>query len=906
MAGNSITQSSFSAGELSPSMQGRVDFAKYYNGLRTCRNFIIRATGGVSNRPGTRFVGEVHDSSVKGRMIPFQFSTDQSYVLLFGDRIMRIAANTGAGPGMVIYPEDVVVPSYPVVAMTAAVQSGMMVVVPTTLTIANHTFVDGETVSISGVADGIDGARVITVIDNNTIGVPGLDLVHLGAWTGAGTVTSTRVVAGNIVEIITPFAAADLQKVRFAQCNDVVTFVHPSYPPMQLSRYSHWDWRWSHFTTTGGPFLDVNVDQTKTMIASATTGGVTIKASWDAYNGVQPGELLYLEQAPDSSTRQWEVQKAVNLGDVCKAGAHFYVCTVAGTTGTVQPVHLEGKQRDGNPGVEWEYLHSGSGIVKVTGVSDARNITATVVSTLPSGVAGGTTDLTISAVTAGNNYYNPGTGTMTLSPVKITTSSAHGFASGSIQTVYGVIGIPGANGTWTIDVVGATEFTLRNCYASGTYSGSGYVRTGTTSPPTYKWAFAAWSQAQGYPATVSFFDQRQIFAGTTGRPQTVNMSTTGGYNDFSVSFPILDTDGITFTLAGRERNEIKHVLELRSLLLLTSTGEWIVQGQNDVLTPSSINTKRQGYSGAADLAPLLIDAQAIFLQEKGSQVRSLGYNWQSDAYTGQELSILSRHLFDGHSISAWAYQRTPYGVIYAVRDDGVLLTLTYLPEQDVVGWSRHDTDGCYEDVCCISEGAEDAVYLTVRRTINGVDHRYVERVANRSFTNLKDAFFVDCGLSYNGAPQTTFHGLDHLEGKTVAILADGGVCDTRVVTEGAVTIGIAASTVHIGLPYTAQMETLDLASAQQEIKDKTKISPHISIICDQTSGLKAGPDMDHLIELKQRQFEPYGAAPGMLSGTVNMRIQNTWNKPGRITIAQNQPLPMTILAVIPEVTIGGI
>ncbi|MDQ4678173.1 hypothetical protein, partial [Stenotrophomonas maltophilia group sp. RNC7] len=143
--------------------------------------------------------------------------------------------------------------------------------------------------------------------------------------------------------------------------------------------------------------------------------------------------------------------------------------------------------------------------------------------------------------------------------------------------------------------------------------------------------------------------------------------------------------------------------------------------------------------------------------------------------------------------------------------------MTYVPEQQVQGWHRHTTaaSGKFESVCCVTEEDEDAVYTIVKRTINGQSVRYVERLHSRRVEALEDAFFVDAGLSYSGAPATTFGGLDHLEGEEVNILADGAVMSRQVVTGGEVTLQQPASTVHVGLPITADLVTLPMAFEAQ-------------------------------------------------------------------------------------------
>jgi hypothetical protein len=194
----------------------------------------------------------------------------------------------------------------------------------------------------------------------------------------------------------------------------------------------------------------------------------------------------------------------------------------------------------------------------------------------------------------------------------------------------------------------------------------------------------------------------------------------------------------------------------------------------------------------------------------------------------------------------------------------------------------------------------------VRRTVNGVTKRYIEKLADREFDEIEDAFFVDCGLTYDGAPATVFSGLDHLEGKTVAILADGSKVTPQVVTGGAVTLPYAASKVHIGLPITAEIETLDITiPGAPSIRDNAKNIGRLSVVVEATRGLKAGADADHLEEYGLRGDEAFDTPTAPLTGVMKFTIANTWDANGRVLIRQDQPLPATILAVIPQVSIGS-
>jgi len=761
-------QPSFSGGELAPSLHARVDLAKYAVGLKTCRNFMVQAHGGVANRAGTKFIVETKDSTKTTRLIPFEFNTEQTYILEFGDLKMRVIK---------------------------------------------------------------DGGQVLT-------GSPAAP-----------------------VEITTPYAHTDLANLQFTQSADVMTICHPSHAPKELSRSSHTAWA----------------------ITTITTG--TDMSS--------PGSV--------SSSRQ-------NYDSTNPGTTYDYVVTASDTT------------------IGSESIQSSS--TTITNNSLSTTITNTV---------------SWAAVT-GANMYN---------------------VYKKVGGIYGFVGR--STGTSFID---------NNIQADS-----------TDTPPTNK---ALFNSTDNYPSTVAYYQQRLSFAQSNNDPQKVWMSQTGNYHNFNISTPLKDDDAVTFTIAASQVNEIRHMISLSDLVVLTSGGEWImVASDGRVVTPTSITLKPQGYRGASKVPPLVIGNTILYVQSKGSIIRDLAFALESDTYTGNDLTVLSNHLFAGKQIVEWAYSQAPHSIVWAVLDDGSVAALTYMREHEVWGWSRHDTDGTFESVCSVAEGNEDATYFVVKRTINGTTKRYIERLGSRVFTDVKDAFFVDSGLSYDGthtgstsmtlsggttwkhtedltltaSVASTFvsgdvgntivltigtetlvctikaytsgtvvtirsgrdvptafrsvattswakgvdalSGLSHLEGKTVSILADGNVEATKVVSSGAITITTPATKIHVGLAIQADFQTLDLELGSSTIQGKTKTVATVTLRVEDSRGGKIGPSSDNLTEFKQRAYENYGDPTLLKTGDIRVTIPSKWSNSGSIFFRQDDPLPVTLLAVIPEVSVGN-
>lgn len=425
-------------------------------------------------------------------------------------------------------------------------------------------------------------------------------------------------------------------------------------------------------------------------------------------------------------------------------------------------------------------------------------------------------------------------------------------------------------------------------------------------PPLYEVIFNA---PGDYPGAVSYFEQRRSFAGTVHAPQTIWMTKSGTESNMSYSVPVRDDDRISFRVAGREANTIRHIVPLAQLLLLTSSGEWRVTSVNsDAITPTSISVRPQSYVGASNVQPVTINNACIYCASRGGHIRELAYSWQANGFVTGDLSLRSTHLFDNLSIVDMAYSKAPQPIVWFVSSSGRLLGLTYIPEQQIGAWHWHDTDGVFESCTVVAEGSEDVLYCVVRRTINGQTKRYVERMETRQFASIEDAFFVDSGATYSGLPALTITGLGHLEGKTVNILADGAVHPQRIVVNGAVSLDNPAKKVTVGLPITSDIVTLPFSAMFQDGsggQGHTKNVNKAWLRVHRSSGIFVGPGEDRLTEAKQRTLETYGSPPKLKSDEIQVVVSPSWGASGQIMVRQKDPLPLTLVSLTLEVSIGG-
>ena len=409
-----------------------------------------------------------------------------------------------------------------------------------------------------------------------------------------------------------------------------------------------------------------------------------------------------------------------------------------------------------------------------------------------------------------------------------------------------------------------------------------------------------------YPSAISYHEQRKWFGGTRNNPQTVYATRNGTENNLTSSLPSQADDGIRYRLAAQQQNQIRHLVPLSDLMALTASAEWRIFSDNEPsITPTSFTAKPMGYSGANNVQPIVTSGSILYVQAQGARLRELAYNETS--YRSVDMSIMAPHLFNGFQVVDLAYARAPEQLCWAVRDDGKMLGLTYVPEQQVYGWHQHDTDGFFESACTVAEGAEDALYVVVRRTIDGTQVRYIERLQSRLFGAQANAQFVDACLTYDGAPTTTISGLHHLEGKTVQILADGAVHPQREVVNGQITLLHAASKVHIGLGYVSDFITLPLAMEGMQAAGqgtyKNVLRAHLRVT--DTSLFKVGTTFEKLTPNRSRAVsDPYDSAPALKTGEYNVQIDGDWNTDASVCVRQDQPLPLTITALTLDVEFG--
>lgn len=722
-------QRSFAGGEIAPSFYAHTNLQKYAQALRQCRNFFVQRNGGVANRPGTEYIGATKDMTTSGaRLIEFVFNEAQTYVLEFGNLYVRFIQSGD-------YLSPVGAPVWDVTL----------------------SYVVGDVVQNAG-----SYYYNIKAQAPAASSAPGVGTAWQEFWYLMPDATK--------LEMPSPYAIADLSGLQWAQSTDVVTIVHRNYAPRELQRLGA-----QKFTLVPLPFGPLIAAPTGLTLTGGAAGadtwyGVAAVSSTDDEESLLASLKIALKVPTTSApiTVAWTPVTGAQEYNIYRStdGATFGLIAVVGGTPSVYT------------DTTWT-TSTGSIISTTPGVlsvatNQARNPTVTLVAEKASDgkyrvrgntaitVSGGTSNPTVAR---SRLYYKRNSDATRVFAFVTTDVTVYGPGGNSVAFDV-VIEVPD-NGYSTLEFDIVPEVTLATGGTTTTASITGdsvaYTRSQasfadadvlpdyTQGPPTNPTLFAT---ATSYPAVVSRYQQRQFFANTAAQPEMAWGSRTALPRNFSTSTPVTDSDALSWRMTGRKVNEIRHLVDFTTLLEFTSGGVFVVEGdQAGILKPDAINPRKVSAHGSGDLSPVEIGETAVlYVQARGVKVRSLTAG--SQGFGGEDLTIFAAHLFEGYSVVDWAYAEEPHSILWCVRSDGVLIGLTYLAEQEIFGWHRHDTKGTVESVCCVPEGDEDAVYCIVKRTISGATKRYVERLATRHVDQVEDVIFMDSCLSYDGTNQS--------------------------------------------------------------------------------------------------------------------------------------------------------
>ena len=415
--------------------------------------------------------------------------------------------------------------------------------------------------------------------------------------------------------------------------------------------------------------------------------------------------------------------------------------------------------------------------------------------------------------------------------------------------------------------------------------------------------------AGNYPGVGTFFEQRLWAASTTNTPGGVWASQSGNPRNFGVSSPLKASDAITFAVRSTRVTQITSLVPTRTLLMLTTRSEWSVDAseQEGFLTPTNIVLRQRAFWGSAAVAPLLIGDEVLHAQRGGNVIRVLSP--ERPEAPSADITILARHLFEGRKVRDWAYQQVPDGLVWVAMDDGALLSMTYVPEHDIWGWTRHQLggDATVEALAVVEEADGDALYLLVRRGAR----RFVERMTNVQARDAREAVHVDAGLLFDDeTPATILHGFRHLKGELLVGLVDGNVVrDVLVDADGTVELPLPGRRVVLGLPYTGLIRTLDLdlgvlPDAGTVLYRRKNIARAV-LRLERSRGLRARPAGDAEFEnYDVRALEGWDEPIALFTGDLELVPRGQWSTTGALEIQQIDPSPATVTGLLMDWEFG--
>lgn len=665
------------------------------------------------------------------------------------------------------------------------------------------------------------------------------------------------------IEVTTPFTSDILFDLNCNQSGDVMFICSGKYPIQTLSRYSDTDWRMSTYKLTEQPYDEINTDNGHTL----TVNGDTITSTKDLFTQDMVGSVIQIAYYV-------EAVHTKSAGEVVEKKVKRYM--------QAQTIEKNYNNINYNVGafstdteLSWKFTTHGTweGTVKLQ-ISNND----------------GQTWKDYRTYTSKNDYNVTDTGKIEAGArLKYVSDIKSGSVNCDLSimpfTQYGIVEIKSVT-----DAKNAKVNVLNG------------IKEGE---PSYQWKLGSWNRGRGYPKLCTFYQDRFVVAATDSKPNFIWFSRTGDYPNFGVEKvegTITDDSAITLPVINRKMCEIRHLVPANDLIILTSGNEWIVRGDKTI-TPTNCNLKTQTQRGALSCEPQFIGNRCVFVQERGGTVRDMGYSYESDNYTGQDLTLFVKTLVKGHLAVTSAYAQDPDSIIYYVRDDGQLNCLTYIPEQKVYGWSHFVTNGKYRYVESVAEGEQDTIYFVVDRVINNKSVKCIER-SIPLYTEDNSDVFLDCYVKVANSIKTDYINAPHLVGQMVDIVIDGQQMPSRVVPPtGVIKLDGKANVITVGLPYTTKIK---IPNVEQQINDGTlqgRVATVSRVVLRmyKSFGGKVGRTFDRMDDITLPPNELFtGDKPVILP-----KMGINYSTDTSICIKHSDPFPFNLLSITRIVEIGG-
>lgn len=974
MAYASPIQTSVNSGELSPRMVARVDFERYRNGCARARNIVLLPTGGFTKAPGSRYVSAIKDETKVGRLLPFRFSQDDAYAIEMNENAARFyrrqarisAPNIGASITNGTFASNITgwtdASDAGASIAHSATSGGRMALTPAgnARAIARQqvtTTTTGVEHVLAFKVEGVPGASVLVYVGSSAGSDDLFPETRLGlgwhtvAFTPSASpfhvhfandidnpaevvyIDDVSLLDNVPLELTHDYSESELQGISIRQTADVLYLFHPTVPTRKFERRADRTWSLVTVPWEDGPYRETNEGfdyLTRQLIRNP-----------DFKDGIDGWD----NTSDDVKQLEWDSSQNI----------------VTLATGSTDVASVEQAVSTGIS-VSTEFvLHTrviGKSMVLTIGTSSGGTQVKTGTTLEPGWHS---IQFSASAATIYVRFAAPNETTSSLSSCRIYRSNAH------------LLELDGTEGSVTCTATGHTPFKSTDVGRIIRFTWPGKepawgvitafadedeveVQLRRKAPyadiPTENWQLGKWSETTGYPATAAFFQSRVVAGNTEFNPNAVEFTQTGDLENFrpdtfdGSTSQTQDDDALSYQLAAEEVNGISWMAGRRKLIIGTAGGQFVAESQGASLKSTDISITPHSDIPCKQVAPIAIEHAVIFIEASGRQLHDLGFQLDDDSFVAADLTILADHMLRSPAQEA-ALQRRPLQTVWVRREDGRLAVLAYNRKQDIVGWSHRILGGAFGSGAAVVEsvvtipgaddddqvfpsGERDEVWMIVKRTINGSTRRYVEyfegyyegllredysseatwRSAVQS--HMQDAFYVDCGATYEGSATATITGLDHLEGQTVAVLADGRVHSQETVSGGQITLDFEAEKVQVGLPYTWEFETLKLPFGTQAGSGvgKLKSIAHVGLcLLDSgpfTIGISTYDEEEGRVSWPTqtkdwlRDGQEFDEAVPLFTGETHIALEGATRRDVRVFMSGSDPLPFTCLSHSPQ------
>ena len=893
----------------------RTDLKRMALSADTYQNFMPRVMGSMMLRPGLEYIGSTKSNAASFH-IPFVHATNDTAIIELTDSVMRVRI-------------DEVVITRPAVTSKLNDWSGAAFVAGTNVSSLFVNLADVDLWQDNDVSGGVStfatggymsllGNGVAAAIRDRSVAVSGANIsvehalaivvnrgnvtLRIGSTLGGDEYLTDRTLrpgqhsiaitptgdffirlsnadditalvdsvtlgqsAGDM-ELTTPWAAANLQYVRYEQSGDVIFVACDGIVQKRIERQgatSPRSWSVVDYHPDDGPFLSLNTGPVR-LKGSALTGDITLTAETAFFKSTNVGSLFRLTSAGQQVTKRIQAQNTFSN----------YIRVTGISTGRVFNITLTGPT-----------------FTATTTVTLQRSV----------GTPGSWTDVT--TYTAVNNvnyndtldnqiiYYRIGVKTGAYTAADDLTAALT-FSAGTIT-----------------GVVRATEY-----LTTTTMSASVLTDLGQADVYTQDWYEGAWSPRRGYPSSVCLFDGRLFWAGKD--------NIWGSASDLFDSFDDLDTEAgdaktIKKSLGSGPVDSVNWLQPVLHLLIGTQGASIVAKASSfdEPLTQTKFGLKPVSNSGTSSIMAARIDTSCIFVSRSTSRVTELSYDGGSYTYVPNDLTAVIPEIGLPGGFVRVAVQRHPDTRVHFVRADGTVCVLLFDKIEGVTCWVTVVTDGTVEDVVVLPGSStapeEDRIYYVVNRTIGASTKRYLERWAfEAKAQGAADTRLGDSGVYRSSAASVTVTGLTHLEGEQVVVWADG-VCladgenpKLFTVASGAITLDTAAAVVYAGLPYTAKWRSAKLAVASQAgapLTQRKKVESLGVVLADtHHKGLKYGPTFDILDALPQMEAGKPVATDYIWTAydAPAFEFNGEWTTDARICLQAVAPRPCTVLGIV--------